>query len=511
MKNKNFIRFYNNENIIILLVHFLAVFILFICLITIFAHGPIINSDTLSYFNLANKVADGYFPYSSFYSPGYPLIVGIISKYLNLSYVYISNFFAFSVFFLSIYLWFYILKVQFGKIYNSIFCLSLSIIFTNLWWSIKIINFAHADSIFYVLVLLICFQLLLWIKKSTLSRFIFISFLAAISVWIKYNGLIFLPLLLILLVFQKGLNRKVVYALFPVVFILGSFILFKFVNNGEVIKHLETNRSFFGWQGKASVDTILTNIKDGGNVFIQYFISNLYRKFSIDFLNYFVALILFLIPVIFFNKKNQNFIGFVFYLFFLLYIIGYMTISYFTNHTEIDQRTMFPAYIFLTICVLSIFYKTSFFVKYCLVFFLLLNVLRSFLGFSDWIHRAPMDSFNNIDKFQNKKSLNFLRDIICQKNIPLNLVYTNNSRYLTATFNYEFVSNIPSKTQFIRGKFREKSSDQLNDEIDELIKNLVLLNAIVVLFDYEEEEKIFASLTGLKKVYIENDLIIYNE
>ena len=499
------------ERILFFSIQVIAMIIFLICVFTALKWGPIVSSDTLSYFNLANKVVDGHFPYSNSYSPGYPCLIGILGKYFNSNFQTISFFVSIFVFLSSIYIWFCILRRTIGAIFPSIFLFFLSVVFTNFWWSIKIINFAHADSFFYFFILLISFQILLWIERPTILRFIFISILASISIWIKYNGLIFLPILLILILIKKDLNQRTLYGIFSVVFILYSFFLFKMINNGEVINHLETNRSFVLWQGDSSVETFLINIKDAGSVFIQYFISNFYRNFSNYIFDFFSTFSLLALVLVFFTKRNQNFIGFVFYIFFVTYIMGYMIMAHFTNHTEIDQRTMFPAYIFFTISLLSIFSNLSFIYKLVLVLFLFFNISRSLLGFKDWFMRASMDSFNKIEDFKKKNSLNFLKDIMDQKGILPDMVYTNNFRYLTASFDYQFVKMIPNKSQFVRGKFREKSEKQLYIEIEDLRNNLVLGKAIIVLFDFEGEIEILKGLDGLKIISMDNDLIIYSE
>lgn len=371
-----------------LIFYSLCLTLLLLSCFTFLKWGPIITSDTLSYFDLANRVKEGIFPYSSSYSPGYPFLVGSIAKISNLAFEKVATLIVFIVFLSSTYLWFRIVQLIFNKKAKWHLYLLISIFVTNLWWSIKVIYIAHADTIFYILSILIAYQTLLWTEKISWKRFLFICALASMSVWVKYNGLIFLPFLVFLPLLQINLKSKILFSLLPIPIILSSFILFKHINKGQVIKHLEINRSFVFWQGNISIETLLVNIQDAGKVFIEYFLSNLYRNYSTDILNV-IGVILILGIGLFLLLRYKYSSVLIFYSFFLLYLIGYMGFSHFTNHTEINQRTMFPAYIFLTISFLLLFKSSPSLSKKILLIFMTLNIARSFIGFTDWICKLP--------------------------------------------------------------------------------------------------------------------------
>ncbi|WP_144603301.1 hypothetical protein [Algoriphagus algorifonticola] len=491
-----------------LLIYFLCFTLLLLSFLTFLKWGPIITSDTLSYFDLANRVKEGIFPYSSSYSPGYPFLVGSITKISNLTYEKVAALIAFFVFLSSVFLWFRIVQVIFNKKAKWYLYLLIAIFVTNLWWSIKVIYFAHADTIFYILSILIAYHILLWIENISWKRFILICALASMSVWVKYNGLIFLPFLVLLPLVQRNLKSKILFSLLPITIISASFILFKHINKGQVIKHLEINREFVFWQGNISSETLLVNIQDAGKVFIEYFLSNLYRNYATEILNV-IGVILILGIGLFLLLRYKNSSTLIFYSFFLLYLIGYMCFSHFTNHTEINQRTMFPAYIFLTISFLFLFKSSPFLSRKILLIFLTLNIARTFIGFTDWIQRAPMDSFVNIEIFKNKKSLVVLKNLMQERNISPIMVYTNNQRYLTPVMGYDFVSKFPGKIEFTRGKFREKSEVQLKIEKEKMMSDLLTKNSILVIFDSQEKQELISKYSSFRILEIESDLIIY--
>lgn len=485
----------------------LGVIVFILNLILFFKWGPIINFDTFIYFNMAKIVVEGDFPYSSAYSPGYSFLIGIIHKITKLSYEKIATFLVFLVYLSSIFLWSNILKSIFEEI-KSFYLAIFGLLITNFMWSIKIIYFVHADSFFYFFILLIAYQIVLWIQDSTNRKFFLISFLAAISLWIKYNGLIFLPFLTILPILSIRGNRKYLLSFIPIFLILFSFFLYKKINNGEVIKHLETNREIEWWQGEDSRDTLKTNLKDAGKEFFDFFFPKSMTSFSVQVFGYGGFLFLLIFGVWLFVHRKYRIAG-IFYSFSLLYIFGYMFISHFTNHTEINQRTMFPGYIFLTISLLYVFKFQASKWKWVLIGFFALSLIRSIFGFSDLIWSGSINSFKKIELLKERGSVQSLNSIMKEHSINPNMVYTNNPLYLAALLEYSLVSRFPEKTDFIRGKFREKTKDQLTLEIFVMINNLNSGKALIVLFDYENE--LMEELAGFKTISIDSDIIIYSE
>jgi hypothetical protein len=466
-----------------MLIFSLSIFIL--VLVTYLKWGPGLLNDTITYFRMASQISQGVFPYSGSFSPGYPALVHSFSHLFNISFSE-SSFWLCSFFYVAILVLVYLVMVNFFELESKrLLALLSAFLLINTWWSLKIILRAHADGLFYVFHVAILLTLLLFLKNKDYRLYILSSALAAISVWVKYNGLIYLPYLAIVPFIFWGWNRFAFMGVIPVFLMGTSFMLFRSVN-GSVIHHLEvsgTSGAF--WQEEISMQTLVTNLSDSGNALFSSLFSNFFTTYfptsgSVMFL--LVALASFAYFTIR-EWGNQNKMAVIF-AFPIIYIFGFLVISQPTNHTEANLRTLFPAVLFFLLGLFGFLVKHKFSIAcYAIVFFVLFQPLQSAAGLIDWYRNNTMDSFKKSGDFNRKKSLKRLDDLMIELKLTNEEVYTNKERYLTMYFDYRKVNSVPDKRQFLKGGFRELGDQDYQVLVQKLKSEIETGNAIVIVFD----------------------------
>ncbi|MDP3200379.1 MAG: hypothetical protein Q8M62_11155 [Algoriphagus sp.] len=491
-------------------ISYFAIFFIFCsATFTFLKWGPIFSSDTLVYFNLSKQVSMGKFPYSPFYSPGYPTLVSSIKTIFYLGFEDAASLISISFFFISIIIsYFIIIEIRERKewVENIFYSLFIGIC----WWSVTIVFSSHADSLFYVFCLFIILFLIKWLKSNNLFYFIIASLLSAASIWIKYNGLIFLPFLAIVPIYYFGICRKALLGLIPLLSNGISFILFKNIN-GQVIYHLETNsRVFEFWKKDISLITLLSNLSDSGKTFIDFTLTSYAWSF---FSQLFYIFIFLLTSVIFFfyliRKFSKESIESIFLLFSIVYFYGYLFMSQLTNHTEVNRRTMFPALLFFIFYLIIVLNRNKSIVfSGLIVIYAFLNLMRSGFGFIDWYKRAPMDSFVLVNEFKERRSLVNLNELLLKNNLLPENIYTNNVRYLVPYFDYEWVNSIPVKEKFMRGRYREVSNEFYDSINASMIKKIEERDAVLIIFDFQKSTYQFSEILNANKLIIGDDLIL---
>jgi len=477
--------------------------------------GPKLTTDTFYYFNLAKDVKNGLFPVSSSNSPGYPAILALVNSIFSIGWEEASWWISITIYLLALLLWYYLIL---GFSENKITKLKIifySIFISNLWWSLKILLFAHADGVFYIFCLSIVVCLLNWGRNEKLSTWIFLCLLASVSVWIKYNGMIFLPFLAVSPVLFYGFNRKAWIGMVPLAAIIPSFFIFKSFN-GQVIRHLDSEHDIPKISNEISWETFSTNIEDTGKAIFDFFFTTyLTSRFPVWLTVLFLIAVFVLYLFLLFKWFGKGKIELVLLSFGIVYIVGMGFIFQLTSHTEMNSRTLFPIFIFsvgfIALMVLNINRMSSYGIG--LLFFLcLINFTRSSHGLIDWYKRAPMDSFVLINQFKTKASVVKSQELVDLLNIDHFKIYTNQVRNLSAAFDYEMVRNFGMDYEFQRGKIRPVDSLLVEEREREMFTNLMNGDGIIVLFDFKSPEKI-SSFDSIQfhHLRIEDDLIIYKK
>jgi hypothetical protein len=479
--------------------------------VTFFKWGPALSGDTLSYLNSANAVMQGSFPYSHAYSPGYPFLIAVLSQVLLIS-LEQAALLACVFFYAAGLFLFYKIVITLTGFGNRILVLGISLLLINYWWSIGFIFKAHADGLLFVFHLFLFFSLLQFLQTQKPKWYIIAALVAATAVWVKYNSLIYLPYLAIVPFIYYGWKKKSFLGLLPVVLSSASFLLFKFIN-GTVIHHLETSeKSFRLWQGEASKETLLTNLSDtgrvlAGSVFSDIIADRLPGSVSILITGMLFAAIIFY-AIKMFGRSDINLV-------LVIFPVGYIAalglLFQFSNHTEMTYRTLFPAVIILLLAMLHVTVrhriKTGIFV---ITFFVFLQPLRTMAGLIDWYRTAPMDSFVLARKFSDRPSVKRLNELMKEKKLKAENVYTNNHRYMVIHFNYQWVKKMYEETVFRKGKPRPVDQMEIDMQCNMIYREILSGNSIVILFNVDRtRQTCLIDAANLQQEKIDNDLIIY--
>jgi hypothetical protein len=387
----------------------------------------------------------------------------------------------------------------------------LSGLLLNTWWSLNILFRAHADGLFYVFHVAILFTLLQFVKSKNIAWFILCSGLACLSVWVKYNGLIYLPFLAIVPVLVWGWRKIAFISIVPVLLVGGSFVLFRRIN-GSVIRHLEvSDRSFSLWQNEQSGQTLLTNLSDGGNVLFSSLTTNsqaVLLPASVSILVFVVFLAWMSLYVIkYIGKQN---ICAVMFAYTLIYMVGYLLMSQLTNHEEVNRRTMFPAILTFLLGMLTHAIRNPRPVLYlCIILFAIFQPLRSIIGLAGRYQYMTQTTFVAAEQFQHQPSLVRLSALMKERGYDTEDIYTNAKNYLEIYFDYRHVKSVPSRIQFSRGRPRNIPDIAFEKQMTDLQSKVDSGSGVIVLFDEHWEGIEAFNAERFRKEKIDNDVIIY--
>lgn len=513
MLNKSIFRnlFANKIKLLELLFYFISILFFTTIVLFVFRLGPFYTTDTINYLEMAQKVVNGLFPHSSFLSPGYPFFIGIISKLFSISEVNVLRLGVFS-FILSAFLVTYqIVKLNYSKEKKSFFYVFLiSFVLFSHWATLKILLTAHADALFLVSLLIYLLFLFLWLNTFKIKWFVLVTIVGSLCIWIKYNGLVLIPFLLIAsIIFGKKRFRYYILGL-PLVAALTSYYTFKAIN-GAVIGHFQ-GVSFLEKIQIAirNYDLFHSNLALSGRVYI----STLFTR-SVEILvpnwlgiGFMVFIVLVSFVYLVFLKNSKNVVN-VFLLFSLFYWISLFAISQYIAYEEITSRTMFPSilsfFIWLVLILKSI--KSPF--KYLIISILSLNLIYSFYYVSVLNKSEVKNTFNYVSNFNTRKSVIELKKAMKKYNLN-DRIYTNEPRNLFFALDYSKIQKYPSKNEFTKGKLRSLDKLELSKNHKIFCNDFLKSNSAVLLFDYSNLKELDNCLiTKDTKVYlIDKDILL---
>ena len=494
-----------------LLFYFMSVFFFTTIALFVLRLGPFYTTDTINYLEMAQKVAKGLFPNSPFLSPGYPFFVGIISKLFSTSEVNVLRLGVF-IFILSAFFVFYqIVKLNYSKERRSFFYFFLlSFILFSHWAILKILLTAHADALFLVALLIYLLFLFLWLDTFKIKWFLLATIVGSLCIWIKYNGLILIPFLIISsVIFGKKRFRYYILG-FPIVTALTSYYTFKAIN-GAVIGHFKG--VFFLEKIQIAIcnhELFHSNFALSGRVFISTLFTRSAEIFVPNWLGVGFMIFLVLVTFIYFvlSKNSKNVVN-VFLLFSLFYWISLFTISQYIAYEEITSRTMFPSmlsfFIWLALILKSV--KSPF--KYLIISILCLNLIYSFFYVSVLNKSEVKNTFNYVSNFSNRKSVIELKKAKKKYNFE-DRIYTNETRNLFFALDYSKIKKYPSKNEFSKGKLRNIGEVEFSKNQKIFCNNFLKSNSAVLLFDYSNLKELDSCLiTKNTKVYlIDKDVLL---
>ena len=480
----------------------------------LFDFGPFYTTDIVDYSRMAKDVSNGFFPHSPSFSPGYPFFIGITSKLFSMHesksvffwvFILISSSIIFTYNFIK--LNYKNEKVTFKKI------AFISFIFLSHWAILKILISAHADALFLVFLLVYFHGLFSWLRTFNLKWFVVTTLFAGLCIWVKYNGLILLPFLIIAsLIFGK--NRFKLYILcFPIITALTSYFSFKEIN-GTVIKHFQgtdfLDKLDFGLY---NIDLFYSNLVLSGRVYFSIFFTNSIQLLIPDWLAlvFFLALLFLFFGYFFFSKINNK-IENALLLFSFFYWFSFFILCQYTAYSEIDARTMMPSVLSFILWFLLIFKSLKNQYKYLISFLVILNLVYSFY-FVTVLNFATdkKNTFNYISNFSDRKSVIELKKL--QKIYDFNgRIYTNEIRNVLYAFDYSGIKRYPSHKKFVNGKFQELNKQEYYKIRQKFCDDFSSTTCAVLLIDYAKSKKIDnCLLTKNSKIYyINSDVLIIN-
>ena len=490
-----------------------SVFFLFVIKF-LFDFGPFYTSDTIDYLKMANDVSLGFFPHSPSFSPGYPFLIGLISKLFVSSGIKSVFYLVFIFIFLSVFITYRIVKLIYR---DSTFTFQkgafISFVFLSHWAIFKILITAHADALFLVLLLVYFLFLFLWLSTFKVKWFIFTTFFAGMCIWIKYNGLILIPFLIFSsLIFGK--NKFKLYILgFPIITAFTSYFTFSIVN-GTVIKHFKSELFINKIEvALYNYDLLYYNLVLSGRVFVSAIFTRSIQLLMPDwFCIVFLMALLYLVFKYFLFSKNSMKIENALLLFTFFYWIVFIILNQYAAYNEIGARTMFPSILSFYLWLLIIFKSLKKSKKYVVAIILILNIIYSF--YYVIVLNYNTDKKNTIQyvaDFSNRKSVIELKKL--QKNYNFNdRIYTNEYRNLLYAFNYRGINIYPSRKVFINGSFRDLN-DQQYDKIQQKFWDDFSASTSVVLLIDCPKFKSFKNCVNSKKYkifHIGQDVLIIN-
>jgi len=475
--------------------------------------GPIFTTDTINYFSLGNELGAGKFPYSLGYSPGYPYVVFLFSSIFALNFLD-AGFWLCAIFYVCAFFLFYLIIRSFYKTnYSKLSVLLFSLLILNSWAIFKIIFTAHADGLLLLFHLLILLSLLISLKQGSAIVYVISCGVAAVAVWVKYNALIYMPFLALVPLLYYGFKKRALIGLIPVFLSSASFYLFKKMN-GVVIHALSQPTGIVNlWNGETSTETMSINLDDTGKVLMGSVISDtIINKIPSIISVAFVILITIGFLIYLFKKLGKLDETLILLFFTFIYTFGILLIYQFNSFIEVNNRTLFPAMISLTLALYSAFIgKQSKFALFLLILIITFQPLRATAGLLDWYNRAPLDSLKRAKLFDLKPSLIRLNEIMNKFQLLPPDVYTNSDRYLRIYFDYQYVGRAPGEIEFQRGKMLPLSQASIKERVEDINSKILNGKAILIMFDIREtqyQEYISDSVLIEK---INSDVIIYKK
>jgi hypothetical protein len=500
-----------NKNRVLERLFYVVVALFFVTIVLFLFHlGPFYTRDTINYLQKAQDVANGNFPHSGALSPGYPFFIGIISKWLLLNEANSLRLGVIVFILSSFFVLFHIVKNSGNNEKKTFFYVFLiSFILVCHGTTIKILLTAHADSIFLVSLLIYFLFLFLWIKTFKIKWFLITTIVGSLCIWIKYNGLVLIPFLIIVSLIYG--NKKFNYYIlgFPIISALVSYFAFKSIN-GTVINHFQ-GVSFLEKIGIAfrNSELFFSNLGQLGGVYAGSMFTRSAEILMPNLLGIVFIAVLFIFFIRYFIINKNNKIEDVFLLFSFFYCISFFCLSQYAEYREINSRTMFPSILSFVLWLALIYESIQKPFKSLIIAILGLNLLYSFY-FVAILNRSEIkNTFNHVSDFSNKKSVFELKKLQKKYNIQ-NGIYTNDPRNLFFALNYRKVQKYPSNTEFESGKITQLSLEKINKNRNKFRQDFSKNTSVILLFDFLKLSNVDSSLIGKdsKIYYIDNDVLI---
>ena len=488
---------------------------LFLILLTkfLFDFGPFISTDIVDYSRMARDVSNGFFPHSSSFSPGYPFFIGITSKIFGIHESKSIFIWVFVLLFSTIILVFNFIRLNFKNESLSFTKLALiSFVFLSHWAILKVLITAHADALFLALLIGYFYFLFMWLSTYKLKWFVFSTLYAGLCIWVKYNGLILLPFLIIAsLIFGKN-KFKFQLLILPIVIAFASYFSFKTIN-GSVIKHFQGTNFFDKLEfAVQNLGLLYSNLVLSGRVYFGILFTNSIQLVTPDWVafTFFIILLLLFFLYFFFSKMNKKIENVLLY-FSFFYWFSFFVLCQYTSYEEIDTRTLMPSILSFILWIIFIFKSLKKNIQYLIGFVVVLNLAYSFyfIGILN-LSTDRKNTFNYISNFSNRKSIIELKKLQKSYNFK-DRIYTNEIRNVLYALDYSGVNRYPTSRIFVNGKFRELNIQEYDKIRQKFCNYFSTHTCAVVLIDCPKSKIEKRLQTNYSKIYyIENDILLIN-
>ena len=488
---------------------------LFLILLTnfLFDFGPFISTDIVDYSRMARDVSNGFFPHSSSFSPGYPFFIGITSRILNIHESKSIFIWVFVLLFSTIILVYNLVRLNFkNEKFTFIKLALISFVFLSHWAILKVLITAHADGLFLALLIGYFYFLFMWLRTYKLKWFLLSTLYAGLCIWVKYNGLILLPFLIIAsLIFGKN-KFKFQLLILPIVTAFASYFTFKTIN-GSVIKHFQGTNFFDKLEfAVQNLGLLYSNLVLSGRVYFGILFTNSIQLVIPDWVAFaFFIILLFLFFWYFlFSKINKKIENMLLY-FSFFYWFSFFVLCQYTSYEEIDTRTLMPSVLSFILWIIFIFKSLKNNIQYIIGFVVALNLAYSFyfitvLNFTT----DKKNTFNYISNFSNRKSIIELKKLQNIYNFK-DRIYTNEIRNVLYALDYSGVHRYPTRRVFVNGKFRELNIDDYNKIRQKFCNDFSTNTCAVLLIDCPKSKIEKCLQTKYSKIFhIENDVLVIN-
>lgn len=476
--------------------------------------GPIFTLDTINYLQMASNVKKGFFPHSVFLSPGYPALLGFTSRLFSISLPSSLYFWTSFILFLSFFVLHEIVKLIINKNnFASLNSYFLSFLIISNWVVLKILVTAHADALFLLFSLIFFYCYYLWLTNREFKWFFMSVIVGCLSMWIKLNGLVFIPFLIISYLVYNHRKLNYVYLFVPLAGMLTSFLLFKSINGTTVISQEKTTILDKVIYSIGNYKLIFENFNSSGNVFFSAFFSKSITLLLPIYIGFaFMGILSFLFLRYFLFSKNIKNEENSFLLFGFIYWLLLCALEQYIGFEEISARTLFPSILSLllwVLCKIKIF-ANSF--KLPIIGLLVFNLMYSFYFVNSLYKTDSNNCFKSVTFFDKRKSVSQLKKIQETYNLNDWVIYTNQYRLLYYAMDFIHIKEIPTLKKFERGRFRKLNGIEYNKIYSQYCQEFSQKNSAVLLINNPVLKKMDSCLVtkNTKVFHFENDILLIN-
>lgn len=451
--------------------------------ISYFFYGPYFSPDSVNYFHYATHFYKIH-PWTGIYSPFYPFVLSVLLLLPNLSLFLVAHLLILVQYVLGVVFLYQLAKnIAQIQVLNLLSRYTLTLIFLipyHTWWSFRIVGWAHADSTFYFLLIIWFYLLSLhFLRRSPRSLLLF-SLVGALLVWTKNNGLMLVPFLLLLIIWDKS---KIKWWI-PLASVTASYLAYQFLFPQNILLTNLAHLSSPPFFSLASLELLGNNLGELFKSSLGFLVSDVAASFMPQTMAMLggIILITFLTYVAVAEVRKGLTFSSYFYLFGLVYLICLLLFQQATFYEEINFRTLFPFIVpcswFLWIRWISIANKK--WIPQLMIG--LVMTLHTVIGHMILWNRENVNSLFEVDRMQKSGLIERVKGIRKQAPSPEILLFSDQPEKLGILLNDPYVGAWNADYNFIQGKRRAiPETDKLNS-LNLHMDNLMQGQAVAVLF-----------------------------